>query len=64
MVSEHTEQGFPPELIGDTFGLAYFGNGMVAIGAGVVAEVRRQTPTPPSPGRTLLHAAALIHSIR
>ena len=40
MVSEHEHLGFAPELLGDTFGLAYFGNGMVAIAAGVVAEVR------------------------
>lgn len=39
MVSEHNALGFPPELMGDTFGLAYFGNGMVAIAAGVTAEV-------------------------
>jgi len=38
MVSEHNEQKFPARLTMDTFGLAYFGNGMVAIAAGVVAE--------------------------
>ena len=41
MVSEHEHLGFAPQLLGDTFGLAYFGNGMVAIAAGVVAEVRQ-----------------------
>eukprot|EP00041_Stephanoeca_diplocostata_P017439 m.351343 g.351343 ORF g.351343 m.351343 type:complete len:430 (-) comp20698_c0_seq4:187-1476(-) len=38
MVSEHQSQGFDEALLSDTFGLAYFGNGLVAIAAGVVAE--------------------------
>merc|ERR1719218_392853 len=38
MVSEHTKQGFDPALLSDTFGYAYFGNGMVAIAAGQVAQ--------------------------
>ena len=38
MVCEHKNQGFDPALIGDTFSNAIFGNGLVAVGAGFVAN--------------------------
>jgi len=39
MLSEHMARKFAPELISQTFTLATFGNGVVAIGAGLVATV-------------------------
>lgn len=38
MVCEHHKQGFDNTLIGDTFAYATFGNGLVAVGAGLVAN--------------------------
>jgi predicted MFS family arabinose efflux permease len=38
MVCEHKQQGFDPVLMGDTFATAVFGNGIVAVGAGFVAN--------------------------
>ena len=39
MVSEHRNRGFPEEWLASTFGLAAFGNGCVAVVAGVVAQI-------------------------
>eukprot|EP01052_Picozoa_sp_SAG31_P013557 SAG31_NODE_817_length_11849_cov_6.737362_9_plen_353_part_00 len=38
MVSEHQTKLFPQDLVGGTIGMAIFGNGIVAIVAGVVAQ--------------------------
>ena len=38
MVCEHKNQGFDPALVGDTFSNAVFGNGLVAVVAGFVAN--------------------------
>jgi hypothetical protein len=38
MVCEHQKQGFDGNLIGDTFSYATFGNGLVAVAAGLVAN--------------------------
>jgi len=38
MVYEHNQRGFPSQLLSHTFSLAVFGNGVVAILAGVVAS--------------------------
>jgi len=38
MISEHNSRRFPPELISDTFALATFGNGIVAIAAGLMSS--------------------------
>lgn len=38
MVCEHGKRSFDPSLIGDTFSLATFGNGLVAVIAGLVAN--------------------------
>ena len=38
MVCEHHKQGFDSTLLGDTFAYATFGNGLVAVGAGLVAN--------------------------
>lgn len=38
MVCEHNKQGFDGSLIGDTFSYATFGNGLVAVIAGLVAN--------------------------
>lgn len=38
MVCEHKSQGFDPSLIGETFSNAIFGNGLVAVIAGLVAN--------------------------
>jgi len=38
MVSEHMSRNFHPDLLGDTFGLATIGNGLVAIAAGMVGQ--------------------------
>jgi len=38
MVCEHKNQGFDPALMGNTFSNAVFGNGLVAVGAGFVAN--------------------------
>ena len=39
MVSEHRHRGFPEEWLASTFGLAAFGNGCVAVIAGVLAQI-------------------------
>ena len=38
MVSEHMSRSFHPDLLGDTFGLATIGNGLVAIAAGMIGQ--------------------------
>mmetsp|Transcript_11472 Transcript_11472/g.20277 ORF Transcript_11472/g.20277 Transcript_11472/m.20277 type:complete len:471 (-) Transcript_11472:238-1650(-) len=38
MVCEHNKRGFKPELLGSTFGLAIFGNSLVAVAAGTVSQ--------------------------
>jgi len=38
MVCEHHKQGFDINLLGDTFAYQTFGNGLVAVGAGLVAN--------------------------
>ena len=38
MVCEHHKQGFDVNLLGDTFAYQTFGNGLVAVGAGLVAN--------------------------
>jgi len=42
MVFEHNRAGYPPEWLAGTFSLATFGNGVVAIGAGLVATLVAQ----------------------
>ena len=39
IVSEHRKLGFPEELLSSTFAISSWGNGAVAIIAGVVAQV-------------------------
>lgn len=43
MVCEHFKQGFEPNLIGDTFAYATFGNGLVAVIAGLIANSAAET---------------------
>lgn len=43
MVCEHFKQGFDGSLLGDTFSLATFGNGLVAVGAGLVANTAAES---------------------
>lgn len=43
MVCEHTKQGFDPSLLGDTFSAATFGNGVVAVAAGLVANLAAES---------------------
>ena len=38
MVCEHFKQGFDASLLGDTFAYATFGNGLVAVIAGLIAN--------------------------
>ena len=42
MVSEHNSRGFHSDLLRETFSLATFGNGAVAVLAGVIATGRMQ----------------------
>ena len=39
MVTEHRRQGFPEGLLASTFGICSWGNGVVAIAAGLLAQV-------------------------
>lgn len=39
MVSEHQKKKFPEELLNDTFAIASWGNGIVAIIAGILAQL-------------------------
>jgi hypothetical protein len=39
MVTEHRRRGFPEELLASTFGICAWGNGVVAILAGLLAQV-------------------------
>lgn len=39
MVSEHNKRGYDPEWLSETFSSASFGNSVVAILAGIVAQV-------------------------
>ena len=43
MVCEHMKQGFDGALLGDTFSLATFGNGLVAVVAGLVANTAAES---------------------
>jgi predicted MFS family arabinose efflux permease len=43
MVCEHNKQGFENSLLGDTFSYATFGNGLVAVIAGLVANTAAHT---------------------
>mmetsp|Transcript_14162 Transcript_14162/g.21512 ORF Transcript_14162/g.21512 Transcript_14162/m.21512 type:complete len:465 (+) Transcript_14162:137-1531(+) len=43
MVSEHNRKGFDGALIGDTFSYATFGNGLVAVLAGLVANAAAES---------------------
>jgi MFS family permease len=43
MIASHFKQGFNGDQLGDTFTKAYFGNSIVAIGAGVVGGYAEQT---------------------
>mmetsp|Transcript_16570 Transcript_16570/g.34317 ORF Transcript_16570/g.34317 Transcript_16570/m.34317 type:complete len:477 (-) Transcript_16570:155-1585(-) len=38
MVCEHNKRGFDPDLLGETFGMAVFGNSVAAITAGFVSQ--------------------------
>jgi hypothetical protein len=38
MVYEHNRRGFPAEVLAQTFSLATFGNGLVAVGSGLLAD--------------------------
>ncbi len=38
MVSEHRKKGFPEELLSSTFAIASWGNGVMAITAGFLAQ--------------------------
>lgn len=39
MVSEHRKRGFPEELLASTFAISSWGNGIVAIAAGILAQL-------------------------
>lgn len=39
MVTEHRKRGFPEGWLGDTFGKGSFGNGLIAIFAGILAQL-------------------------
>jgi hypothetical protein len=39
MVSEHRRRGFPERLLSSTFALASWGNGIMAIAAGFLAQI-------------------------
>lgn len=39
MVTEHRRRGFPEELLASTFGICSWGNGVVAIAAGLLAQL-------------------------
>lgn len=43
MVCEHLKQGFDSSLLGDTFAYATFGNGVVAVVAGLIANLAAKT---------------------
>lgn len=43
MVCEHHKQGFDANLLGDTFAYQTFGNGLVAVGAGLVANTAAES---------------------
>lgn len=43
MVSEHRKKGFPESLLTSTFAMASWGNGLMAIGAGFLAQVASDT---------------------
>jgi len=43
MVCEHHKQGFDTALLGDTFAYQTFGNGLVAVGAGLVANTAAES---------------------
>lgn len=57
LVCEHHARQFSPELLGDTFGLAIFGNSIVAIVAGFIAQAAADaTPlTPPMDSGASVH---------
>ena len=39
MVSEHRKRGFHEDLLASTFAISSWGNGMMAISAGVLAQI-------------------------
>ena len=43
MVCEHSKNGFDSSLIGNTFSLATFGNGLIAVIAGIVAKTAAES---------------------
>ena len=45
MVCEHHKQGFDGKLLGETFSYSTFGNGLVAVIAGLVANTAGNTNT-------------------
>ena len=49
MVSEHRKRGFPEAWLASTFALSSIGNGLVAVLAGVVAQVPSPLSPPPPP---------------
>eukprot|EP00442_Polarella_glacialis_P019646 CAMPEP_0115137042 /NCGR_PEP_ID=MMETSP0227-20121206/56754_1 /TAXON_ID=89957 /ORGANISM="Polarella glacialis, Strain CCMP 1383" /LENGTH=474 /DNA_ID=CAMNT_0002544233 /DNA_START=79 /DNA_END=1503 /DNA_ORIENTATION=- len=53
LVCEHNARGFPSELLSGTFGLAIFGNSIVAITAGFVSQFAADMmPLSPPPGES------------
>ena len=58
MVSEHRKKGFPDELLSSTFAMASWGNGVMAIGAGFLAQFAsgKQCPSKCYPLMLLLFA--------
>ena len=57
MVYEHNQRGFDPEWMSSTFSSAAFGNSLVAIGAGVVAQAAADSMPliPAQPGGELMY---------
>jgi len=50
LVCEHNKRGFKPELLSNTFGLAVFGNSLVAVAAGTVSQFAADfAPLSPKP---------------
>ena len=59
LVSEHTQRALPPAALSQIFGLAYFGDSLVAIGAGQLAGAvaSKRGPVAPFELSTLFLAA-------
>jgi len=61
MVCEHGKRGFHPDLLGDTFGLAIFGNSLFAVVAGIVAEFGADLmPLSPPAAEGLVHIGGYV----